>query len=72
MLDYVVRTSPLLSSVLPRGDDDVVTADGDAAAGNPLQMSPSAHENEHPNFIKKYSAKKVRLPPPSSALLERY
>lgn len=24
-------------------------------------MSPSQHENEHPNFIKKYSAKKVRL-----------
>ncbi|GAA5886381.1 hypothetical protein JCM6882_001622 [Rhodosporidiobolus microsporus] len=60
MLDYVVRTSPLLASCLPRDDADVVTAGGAGADedGNPLQMSPSQHENEHPNFIKKYGAKK--------------
>ncbi|GAA5870463.1 hypothetical protein JCM8547_004039 [Rhodosporidiobolus lusitaniae] len=58
MLDYVVRTSPILSSLLPREDADGVTAGGDGDAANPLQMSPSAHENEHPNFVKKYSAKK--------------
>lgn len=49
MLDYVVRTSPTLS------------ASGSGSGLNPLQASPSSHELEHPNFIKKYSAKKVRF-----------
>ncbi|SGY77346.1 BQ5605_C005g03612 [Microbotryum silenes-dioicae] len=47
MLDYVVRTSPTLSS-----DKTPAMVD------NPLQTSPTAHEVEHPNFIKKYAAKK--------------
>ncbi|SCV69562.1 BQ2448_2582 [Microbotryum intermedium] len=47
MLDYVVRTSPTLSSDKPP-----------AMVNNPLQTSPTAHEVEHPNFIKKYAAKK--------------
>jgi len=54
MLDYVIRTSPILAHLLPNPEDGE-----DSAASNPLQMSPISHENVHPNFIKKYSAKKV-------------
>ena len=54
MLDYVVRTSPMLVHLLPNPEDG-----DDAGASNPLQMSPISHENVHPNFIKKYAAKKV-------------
>ncbi|GAA5832021.1 hypothetical protein JCM11251_002789 [Rhodosporidiobolus azoricus] len=54
MLDYVVRTSPMLSACLPREDADNVTAGNVDEDG----MSPGQHENEHPNFIKKYGAKK--------------
>ncbi|BGP19401.1 G2/mitotic-specific cyclin [Rhodosporidiobolus nylandii] len=53
MLDYVVRTSPTLSQYLPRED---AAEDDDAA--NPLQQAQPEHEVEHPNFIKKYGAKK--------------
>ncbi|GAA5948206.1 hypothetical protein JCM3765_001313 [Sporobolomyces pararoseus] len=53
MLDYVIRTSPMLAHLLPNPEDG-----DDSAASNPLQMSPISHENAHPNFIKKYSAKK--------------
>ncbi|GAA5983632.1 hypothetical protein JCM5350_004892 [Sporobolomyces pararoseus] len=53
MLDYVIRTSPMLAHLLPNPEDGE-----DSAASNPLQMSPISHENAHPNFIKKYSAKK--------------
>ncbi|GAA5968425.1 hypothetical protein JCM11641_007631 [Rhodosporidiobolus odoratus] len=54
MLDYVVRTSPTLSLHLPREDAEADAADG----SNPLQQNPPEHEVEHPNFIKKYGAKK--------------
>ena len=53
MLDYVARTSPILSAD--------AAASGDSSL-NPLQTSPISHEVEHPNFIKKYAAKKVSLP----------
>ncbi|GAA6052176.1 hypothetical protein JCM3770_001257 [Rhodotorula araucariae] len=52
MLDYVVRTSPTLSAWA------AAVADGEQALENPLEMSPEDHELEHPNFIKKYGAKK--------------
>ncbi|GAA6063576.1 hypothetical protein JCM10212_003155 [Sporobolomyces blumeae] len=53
MLHYVIRTSPNLAHLLPNPEDG-----DDTVAVNPLQMSPVAHENAHPNFIKKYGAKK--------------
>ncbi|GAA5904823.1 hypothetical protein JCM5296_005082 [Sporobolomyces johnsonii] len=53
MLNYVVRTSSVLAPYLP----DPENGESPARA-NPLQMSPVVHEVEHPNFIKKYSAKK--------------
>ncbi|GAA6014757.1 hypothetical protein JCM11491_001968 [Sporobolomyces phaffii] len=53
MLDYVIRSSPVLAHLLPNPEDGE-----DSAASNPLQMSPISHENAHPNFIKKYAAKK--------------
>ncbi|GAA5995592.1 cyclin family protein [Rhodotorula paludigena] len=52
MLDYVVRTSPLLTAWA------LNAAEGDEAVENPLEMSPGDHEVEHPNFVKKYGAKK--------------
>ncbi|BGP51020.1 G2/mitotic-specific cyclin [Rhodotorula kratochvilovae] len=52
MLDYIARTSPTLSTW------DANAAEGDEATENPLEMSPEDHELEHPNFIKKYGAKK--------------
>ncbi|CEQ39394.1 SPOSA6832_00909 [Sporobolomyces salmonicolor] len=54
MLNYVVRTSSVLAPYLP----DPESGESPAARANPLQMSPVVHEVEHPNFIKKYSAKK--------------
>ncbi|KAK4052706.1 G2/mitotic-specific cyclin [Microbotryomycetes sp. JL201] len=49
MLDYVVRTSPNLTKCFQ--DKSVKT--------NPLRAFPQAeHEVEHPNFVKKYAAKK--------------
>lgn len=53
MLDYVVRTSPHLSSWAQS------LAEGEEAIENPLESSPIEHEQEHPNFVKKYAAKKV-------------
>lgn len=50
MLNYVVRTSPALSAYKQHNN---------STASNPLQSSPVEHELEHPNFIKKYGAKKV-------------
>ncbi|BGO94898.1 G2/mitotic-specific cyclin [Rhodotorula toruloides] len=52
MLDYVVRTSPHLSSWAQS------LAEGEEAIENPLESSPIEHEQEHPNFVKKYAAKK--------------
>lgn len=52
MLDYVVRSSPILSADAAKANQ---------AGMNPLQTSPISHEVEHPNFIKKYAAKKVRF-----------
>ncbi|POY74741.1 hypothetical protein BMF94_2217 [Rhodotorula taiwanensis] len=51
MLDYIVRTSPSLSKW-------AAAADEDGEIENPLEQSPEDHEFEHPNFIKKYGAKK--------------
>lgn len=51
MLDYVVRSSPVLSADALKSSNSTL---------NPLQASPPSHEVEHPNFIKKYAAKKVR------------
>ncbi|GAA5992248.1 hypothetical protein JCM10908_001837 [Rhodotorula pacifica] len=51
MLDYIVRTSPLLTRW-------AASAAEDGECENPLEMSPADHEHEHPNFIKKYGAKK--------------
>lgn len=48
MLDYIVRSSSLANPELKRG--------------NPLHTKGRADEVEHPNFIKKYDAKKVRCP----------
>ncbi|KAM0786795.1 hypothetical protein ACM66B_002229 [Microbotryomycetes sp. NB124-2] len=49
MLDYVVRTS----AILTKGYSDK------SAKPNPLRAPPtSEHELEHPNFVKKYAAKK--------------
>lgn len=56
MLDYIVRTSPSLSKW-------AAAADEDGEIENPLEQSPEDHEFEHPNFIKKYGAKKVSLLP---------
>ncbi|GAA5900818.1 cyclin family protein [Sporobolomyces salmoneus] len=53
MLEYICRTSPVLAHLLPNSEDGE-----DSGASNPLQMSPISHENVHPNFIKKYAAKK--------------
>lgn len=62
MLDYVVRTSPSLSAWAASA------AEGDeATVENPLELSPEDHEMEHPNFVKKYGAKKVRLSSSSSS-----
>ncbi|GAA6018073.1 hypothetical protein JCM10207_006072 [Rhodosporidiobolus poonsookiae] len=58
MLNYVVRTSPSLSALMPREDQNGEGSAGDAAGENPLEMSPAQHEVEHPNFVKKYGAKK--------------
>lgn len=55
MLDYIVRTSPSLT----RWATD---ATGDGEIENPLESSPADFEHEHPNFIKKYGAKKVSPP----------
>ncbi|BGP27063.1 G2/mitotic-specific cyclin CYB1 [Rhodotorula toruloides] len=52
MLDYVVRTSPHLTSWAQS------LAEGEEAIENPLESSPIEHEQEHPNFVKKYAAKK--------------
>ncbi|GAA5900356.1 hypothetical protein JCM8208_005337 [Rhodotorula glutinis] len=53
MLDYVVRTSPSLSAwAASAAEGDEVTVE------NPLEHNPEDHEIEHPNFIKKYGAKK--------------
>lgn len=52
MLDYVVRSSPILSA-------NEINQTG--SSFNPLMTSPVSHEVEHPNFIKKYAAKKVRF-----------
>ncbi|GAA5848908.1 hypothetical protein JCM9279_004662 [Rhodotorula babjevae] len=53
MLDYVVRTSPSLTAWAASA------ADGDeSTVENPLELSPEDHEMEHPNFVKKYGAKK--------------
>lgn len=53
MLDYIVRTSPSLTRW-------AASAAEDGEVENPLEMSPADYEHEHPNFIKKYGAKKVR------------
>jgi len=47
MLDYVVSTSPILSSDAAK-----------SSSLNPLQTSQAAFEQPHPNFVKKYAAKK--------------
>ncbi|KAK4057503.1 G2/mitotic-specific cyclin [Microbotryomycetes sp. JL221] len=49
MLDYLVRTSKSLTHVL---DED------DALSNNPLREPNPVFEIEHPNFYKKYAAKK--------------
>ena len=52
MLDYVVRSSSLADATT------VITM-------NPLLTTMTTNEIEHPNFIKKYAAKKVSHPLPS-------
>jgi hypothetical protein len=47
MLDYVVRSSSLISPPDP--------------VGNPLRAKLDTEEVEHPNFTKKYAGKKVRF-----------
>lgn len=51
MLDYIVRTSPSLTRW-------ATNATGDGEIENPLESSPADFEHEHPNFVKKYGAKK--------------
>lgn len=48
MLDYVARNSSL-GPQSGKADDE-----------NPLKLESTESEHEHPNFVKKYSAKKVR------------
>lgn len=52
MLDYVVRTSQRLTAW-----SQIAADTGEVE--NPLELNPEDHEYEHPNFIKKYGAKKV-------------
>ncbi|BGP57727.1 hypothetical protein JCM8202_002380 [Rhodotorula sphaerocarpa] len=51
MLDYVVRTSQRLTAW-----SQIAADTGEVE--NPLELNPEDHEYEHPNFIKKYGAKK--------------